>query len=180
MHNQVKRIKQNQGFTIIEVLIVLAIAGLILLIVFLAVPGLQRSARNESRKTDASALLAGVGTFLANNNNTMPGAITAGANGNVIVGCLAPNNCSSNNVQMGYYKGIGTNAGDVVTTPAAAGTNYVGGTAATDYLELVKGSYCGTVNGATADTTAGSANQYVVVFEVESGAGSYTAQCIND
>ncbi|MDQ3065292.1 MAG: prepilin-type N-terminal cleavage/methylation domain-containing protein, partial [bacterium] len=38
------RIKNNnKGFTIIEVLIVLAIAGLIMLIVFLAVPALQRN-----------------------------------------------------------------------------------------------------------------------------------------
>jgi prepilin-type N-terminal cleavage/methylation domain-containing protein len=35
--------KRQQGFTIIEVLIVLAIAALILLIVFLAVPALQRN-----------------------------------------------------------------------------------------------------------------------------------------
>jgi prepilin-type N-terminal cleavage/methylation domain-containing protein len=43
----------KQGFTIIEIMIVLAIAGLILLIVFLAVPSLERSARNTERKHDA-------------------------------------------------------------------------------------------------------------------------------
>ena len=42
--------KSNQGFTIIEVMIVLAIAGLILLIVFLAVPALQRNGRNTTKK----------------------------------------------------------------------------------------------------------------------------------
>ena len=45
--------KSSGGFTIIEVLIVLAIAGLILLIVFLAVPSLQRANRNNTRKKDA-------------------------------------------------------------------------------------------------------------------------------
>ena len=40
MLNKIK--KDNKGFTIIEVLIVLAIAGLIMLTVFLAVPSLQR------------------------------------------------------------------------------------------------------------------------------------------
>jgi prepilin-type N-terminal cleavage/methylation domain-containing protein len=34
--------KKEKGFTIIEVMIVLAIAGLIMLVVFLAVPALQR------------------------------------------------------------------------------------------------------------------------------------------
>jgi prepilin-type N-terminal cleavage/methylation domain-containing protein len=46
------------GFTIIEVLIVLAIAALILLMVFLIVPTLQKNARNFSRK-HATNLMAG-------------------------------------------------------------------------------------------------------------------------
>lgn len=40
----------SSGFTIVEVLIVLAIAGLILLIIFIAVPALQRNSRNISRE----------------------------------------------------------------------------------------------------------------------------------
>lgn len=40
----------RNGFTIIEVLIVLAIVGFILLIVFLAVPTLNRNSRNYQRK----------------------------------------------------------------------------------------------------------------------------------
>jgi prepilin-type N-terminal cleavage/methylation domain-containing protein len=42
--------RDGSAFTIIEVLIVLAIAGLILVIVFLAVPNAQRNYRNERRK----------------------------------------------------------------------------------------------------------------------------------
>jgi len=64
--------KQNQGFTIIEVLIVLAIAGLILLIVFLAVPALQRNSRNTQRKEDAAKALAAVVEWSNNNNGVMP------------------------------------------------------------------------------------------------------------
>lgn len=60
--------KQEKGFTIIEVLIVLAIAGLIVLIVFLAVPSLQRNSRNTQRKNDASSL-AGAAQEAINNNN---------------------------------------------------------------------------------------------------------------
>lgn len=40
----------TEGFTIIEVLIVLAIAGVILLTIFLAVPALRRNERNYHRK----------------------------------------------------------------------------------------------------------------------------------
>lgn len=44
------RPNNRSGFTIIEVLIVLAVAGLILLLVFLAVPTMQRNTRNTTRK----------------------------------------------------------------------------------------------------------------------------------
>ena len=51
------RSRSNQkGFTIIEVLIVLAIAALILLVVFLAIPGLQRSERNGRRRSDVAKI----------------------------------------------------------------------------------------------------------------------------
>jgi len=70
--------KSNQkGFTIIEVLIVLAIAGLIMLIVFLAVPALQRNSRNTQIKNDAQLLAGGAGDHRANYNGTTP-TITAG------------------------------------------------------------------------------------------------------
>jgi len=48
--------KREEGFTIIEVLIVLAIAGLIMLIVFLAVPALSRNSRNTQRTSDAALI----------------------------------------------------------------------------------------------------------------------------
>lgn len=64
--------KNNKGFTIIEVMIVLAIAGLILLIVFLAVPALQRSSHNTSRKSDAANISAAIATFETNNSGKVP------------------------------------------------------------------------------------------------------------
>ncbi len=47
---------QKSGFTIIEVVLVLAIAGLIFLMVFIALPALQRSQRDTQRKRQVSAL----------------------------------------------------------------------------------------------------------------------------
>lgn len=70
--------KKSQGFTIIEVMIVLAIAGLILLIVFLAVPALQRNSRNTSRKDDIGRIAAVVNDYVANNNGQMPTDDAAG------------------------------------------------------------------------------------------------------
>lgn len=66
--------KQNRksGFTIIEVVLVLAIAGLIFLIVFLAVPALQRSQRDTQRRNDFSRFMAQLQQFQANNNGKVP------------------------------------------------------------------------------------------------------------
>jgi prepilin-type N-terminal cleavage/methylation domain-containing protein len=67
MLNKIKNRKQ-EGFTIIEVLIVLAIAGLIMLIVFLAVPALQRNSRNTQRQADASKVATAISQCLSNRN----------------------------------------------------------------------------------------------------------------
>lgn len=74
MLNNIK--KRSEGFTIIEVLIVLAIAGLILLIVFLAVPALQRNSRNTAIKNDVQNVLGGVGEFAAANSGAIPTSIS--------------------------------------------------------------------------------------------------------
>ena len=51
----VKQTNQSkEGFTIIEVVLVLAIAGLIFLMVFVALPALQRSQRDTARRNDMS------------------------------------------------------------------------------------------------------------------------------
>ena len=76
MLNKIKK-THNDGFTIIEVMIVLAIAALILLIVLLAVPALQRNSRNTAIKNDASAVVAGVNEFKSNNDGSNPTAISA-------------------------------------------------------------------------------------------------------
>ncbi|HET7827642.1 MAG TPA: type II secretion system protein [Candidatus Saccharimonadales bacterium] len=60
--------KREQGFTIIEVMIVLAIAAVILLIVLLAVPALQRNSRNTQRNNDAAKVAAAITTCLSNHN----------------------------------------------------------------------------------------------------------------
>lgn len=58
----------KKGFTIIEVVLVLAIAGLIFAMVFIALPALQRSQRDQSRKNDASTVAAAITRNSANRN----------------------------------------------------------------------------------------------------------------
>jgi prepilin-type N-terminal cleavage/methylation domain-containing protein len=75
MLNKLKK-SDAKGFTIIEVMIVLAIAGLIILVVLLAVPALQRNARNTQLKNDASSVAAGVSEFKSNNDGQAPTTIS--------------------------------------------------------------------------------------------------------
>ena len=50
MRNLKEKLPNQGGFTIIEVVLVLAIAGLIFLIVFLALPQLQQSRRDTQKE----------------------------------------------------------------------------------------------------------------------------------
>ena len=67
-----KKHKLYEGFTIVEVVLVLAIAGLIFLAVFLALPALQRSQRNTARKQDYSTIASAIQTYKANNKGEFP------------------------------------------------------------------------------------------------------------
>ena len=53
-------------------MIVLAIAGLILAIVFIAVPALQRNSRDTQRKADIAAIESAIATYVGNNNGQVP------------------------------------------------------------------------------------------------------------
>lgn len=75
-----KQTKKQTGFTIIEVMIVLAVAGLIMAIVFLAIPALQRSNRNTQRKNDATRLAGLVAEYGSNNNGQLPANVAAALN----------------------------------------------------------------------------------------------------
>ncbi len=64
--------KNKKGFTIIEVVLVLAIAGLIFLMVFIALPALQRSQRNTQRKDDLARFITAITEYKSNNSNQSP------------------------------------------------------------------------------------------------------------
>ena len=61
-------------------MIVLAIAGLIMAIIFLAVPALQRNTHNNSRRSDAAHLAGLVNEYAANKAGALPTAWGTGAN----------------------------------------------------------------------------------------------------
>lgn len=65
-------LKKKNGFTIIEVVLVLAIAGLIFSMAFIALPQLQRTQRDAERKEDVLILLENIKKYQNNNNGALP------------------------------------------------------------------------------------------------------------
>ena len=78
--------QKDSGFTIIEVVLVLAIAGLIFLVVFLALPQLQRSQRDSQRQSDVGRLISAVTTYMSNENNGVSPADAAEITASVVGG----------------------------------------------------------------------------------------------
>lgn len=71
---------KEKGFTIIEVVLVLAIAGLIFLVVFLALPALQRSQRDTARRQDVGKVVSALQSYMSDNKNALPTSTTGFAN----------------------------------------------------------------------------------------------------
>ena len=65
-------IKSKKGFTIIEVVLVLAIAGLIFLMVFIAFPALQRGQKDTQRRDDMARFASQLAQYQANNYGKVP------------------------------------------------------------------------------------------------------------
>lgn len=69
----VQQKNKGKGFTIIEVVLVLAIAGLIFLMVFIALPALQRGQRDTQRREDVSRVASQLTSYSTNNRGSLPG-----------------------------------------------------------------------------------------------------------
>lgn len=67
-----KKLQNTQGFTIIETSLVLAIAGLILVMAFVALPALQRQTRDAKRKEDAATFMQALTKYQENNRGQLP------------------------------------------------------------------------------------------------------------
>lgn len=64
--------RKSRGFTIIEVVLVLAIAGLILLMVFIALPALQRGQRDTQRRNDMARVMTQITNYQTNARGAVP------------------------------------------------------------------------------------------------------------
>lgn len=64
--------EEQKGFTIVETMIVLAIASLILMLIMMAIPTLQRNGRNNQRNQDATSILQTVSRWGLNHSGEFP------------------------------------------------------------------------------------------------------------
>jgi prepilin-type N-terminal cleavage/methylation domain-containing protein len=163
MLRRLQKLKEKQqGFTIIEVLIVLAIAGLIMVVVFLAIPNLQKSQRNNSRKTDANNLLSAFSDYLSNNGGSPYASNCTDATPCPFMSSWKP----------GYF-----------TTPANVSYTYNASPAAftaptapdSEHLDLITSATCATP--AAAPTAGTSSRQVAVYYGIE---GSTATQCVSE
>lgn len=115
---------KTQGFTIIEVVLVLAIAGLIFLIVFLALPALQRSQRDTQRKNDLSRFMSQLTQYQSNHQGAIPTGTGVGAwDTNFVAAYLTNSGQTFNDPQTGtqYTVNVYTTT---TTQPTASGQLY--------------------------------------------------------
>jgi len=142
-----------KGFTIIEVVLVLAIAGLIFLMVFIALPALQRSQRDQARKSDVSSVAAAVTSFTSNNRGEFPDAD-----------------------QIAEYADVSDNIdGFVVSSSDGAQTITAekGETDKYNRIIVTERSVCGTSSTTGQEVKGGTARQFTTVVKLESGNGAY-------
>jgi prepilin-type N-terminal cleavage/methylation domain-containing protein len=166
--------KPKNGFTIIEIMIVLAIAGLIMLIVFLAVPALQRSARNTQRKNDAAAISAAIANYVDNNAGSTPGGIKAAAGSNTNLLICSSNVCAGNTetAALGFYSTTNAGAGGVISL--VNGVNPVSPLPSTSQVIIDVGENC---NGTALGTASGRSVAILYAIETNSSATGYAEQC---
>jgi len=148
----------KKGFTIIEVVLVLAIAGLIFIMVFTALPALQRGQRDTVRKNDVSKVLAAINSYQSNNRGQAPQA---------------------DDVFGKYLDSTTTGASGITLETGVAviryGTdNYTGVVSSADEntVVFIIGSKCDVEN----SVATGSTRQSAVLTQLEEGGGVYYCQ----
>jgi prepilin-type N-terminal cleavage/methylation domain-containing protein len=157
-----KRQSDQTGFTIIEVLIVLAIAGLILLIVFMAIPALQRNSRNNQRKHDVQTVLEAVSRYELNNSGTVPDSDTL-----------------QSGLQAYSHKLTAYDPTKIEVTVTDLGSSLTSMPANSDLdtMKIYNHAKCDTNNRGVATNSGAGYNDVVALYAIESGAGDTAGQC---
>ena len=142
---------KQKGFTIIEVVLVLAIAALIFLMVFIALPALQRNQRDQARRTVVGKVASAVTTYQSNRRSQQP---TTGA-------LLAP---YADGVASGTNGSLENGSYTLVVSAWAAGATV--GAADQSTIQVYTGAKCDPTG---AFSVVGTAKQAAVLIGLENG-----------
>jgi prepilin-type N-terminal cleavage/methylation domain-containing protein len=186
MSNSVDRPnKSTAGFTIIETMIVLAIAGLMLTLVLLALTGLERSGHNSQRTSNANSALQLISEYMLNNSGNLPTSCGPLFNPPALTTCNAGTNLPDLTTLPSIVTAFGVkNVGIYATNAAAAAsanfsTNNIfpTATAKADWLSIYNYVICNSPGSNPIVTTTGAGyNDIAAIYSLQSGSG-WQVQC---
>ena len=151
-------INSKKGFTIIEVVLVLAIAGLIFLMVFVALPNLQRTQRDTQRRDDISRVATALTQYITNNGKTPASSASA----DFVTNYLTANGEDT------FVDPSGSNYVVRITDATPASGKYVDGKVGE--IDIYTGTKCGADENTLAKNDG---NRHFAVITKLEGAGTY-------
>jgi len=154
--------RKSRGFTIVETLIVLAIVGVMMVVVFLAVPALQRNSRNTSAKTEANNVTAAVNEFISNSGGKLPAASASSTNPSDAYTIFASANTKSITLV--------TVVPQADASAVASGKAFVV-TSAKCVASVTGGGFGAAANKISTLTATGASRQFAVVYPMEDRSG---------
>lgn len=157
------RIKQN-GFTIIELLIVIAIIGILALLVLTNFQGAQARGRDTVRQTDINAMYQKLEEYF-NNNGTYP---TAGINS------AAAQTTFPGIDPEALIDSDGVDVEVIYTDGASISTPDPSSSSTSEYILVIYGTGC------TAGATDNSCNKYTIASYQETGDGDPPADYVRN
>lgn len=163
---------KQRGFTIIEVVLVLAIAALIFLMVFIALPALQRNQRDTARKDELGKVVSALTTYQSNNRGSNPGSSDLTAFAKYIDGTAGNNLTAINSSGASTtVSGIQLNSSDGIVVVLNSSQTSGTGSASTGIISISTGAGCNTDGTAFAAPT--STRQAAAVVQLENGGAFY-------
>jgi len=148
------------GFTIVETLIVLAIAGLILMIVFLAIPTLIRNSRNNQRRQDVQIILGSVSHWELNHSGDIPNTPT-------------DNFLQYDTSKLTYYDP----STEITSTTLSPGASIPAYTPNLDKVYIYNYQKCSAASFGTATPQGAGYNDVVALYAIETGNTGLAPQC---
>ncbi len=149
---------KSKGFTIIEVVLVLAIAALIFLMIFIALPALQRNQRDTARKTILGKVASALTSYQSNNRGKNPTNVEQLSSPSGTGGYV-------DDTKAGTGVEIDNEYGVELSVGAPATDGY--GAAAIDNIQIYTAAKCTDDNKATG--TGATPRQAAVIMQLENG-----------